>query len=34
MIDFFEAPPYSLMHDDGAIKICTISLSFITEQKD
>jgi len=27
----FKAPPYSLLRDDGAIKICTISLSFITE---
>jgi len=27
----FKALPYSLPRDDGAIKICTISLSFITE---
>jgi len=27
----FKALPYSLPHDYGAVKICTISLSFITE---
>jgi len=27
----FKVPPYSLPRDNGTIKICTISLSFITE---